>query len=71
MSHLKSIDLPNGCIFIIGQIELIRFPMKQKKGQINLETYSTAGISGLNTYYSLKRSIPSYVRVHEIPDFEE
>tara|TARA_B100000683_G_scaffold277677_1_gene337958 strand:+ start:4148 stop:4780 length:633 start_codon:yes stop_codon:yes gene_type:complete len=74
MSHLKSIDLPNGCIFIIGQIELIQLPDESinEKGQINLETYNAAGISGLNTYYSLKRidSFP-YVRVHEIPDFEE
>jgi len=42
-----------------------------KLGQMNLEAYDLVGISGLNTYYGLKKldSFP-YVRSHEIPDFE-
>jgi hypothetical protein len=38
---------------------------------IDLEKINTVGISGLNSYYSLKKikSFP-YARVHELPDFE-
>ncbi len=74
MRHLESIELPNGCIFIIGEIVLIDLPdaLVDDKGQINLEAYDLVGISGLNAYYDLNKitSFP-YVRVNEIPDFNE
>ena len=68
-----SILLPNGCTLIIGNVELVVFPENSinELGQLDLETYSCAGISGLNTYYGLKKlnSFP-YVRNDEIPDFK-
>jgi flavin reductase (DIM6/NTAB) family NADH-FMN oxidoreductase RutF len=73
MKHMQSIPLPNDCILIIGTVELLVFPDEaiNKLGQMNLEAYDLVGISGLNTYYGLKKldSFP-YVRSHEIPDFE-
>jgi len=68
-----SILLPNGCTLIIGNVELVIFPENSinELGQLDLETYSCAGISGLNTYYGLKKlnSFP-YVRNDEIPEFD-
>ncbi|MEM9686549.1 MAG: flavin reductase [Bacteroidota bacterium] len=73
MKHLSDIPLPNGCIFTIGEVVLLVFPDHSINdlGQLDLETYSCTGISGLNTYYALKKldSFP-YVRTHEIPEFE-
>lgn len=73
MKHLQNIPLPNGCIFIIGEVEMVVFPENtiNELGQLNLESYNCTGISGLNTYYSLNKleTFP-YVRVDEIPDFE-
>lgn len=73
MKHLQNIPLPNGCIFMIGEVEMISLPETSinELGQLNLESYDCAGISGLNTYYSLhKLATFPYVRVEEIPDFE-
>jgi flavin reductase (DIM6/NTAB) family NADH-FMN oxidoreductase RutF len=74
MKHLETIDLPNGCRFIVGEIELVQLPDEaiNEMGQINLEQYQAAGISGLNSYYSLKHqtTLP-FVRGTEMPDFNE
>lgn len=71
---LQSINLPNGCIFIIGEVQLIQIPDEyvDEKGQIDLERYNAVGISGLNSYYALKKidRFP-YVRADEIPNFYE
>ena len=73
LKKAENIPLPNGCSFIIGNVEMVVFPEKaiNKLGQLNLETYSCTGISGLNTYYGLSKlsSFP-YVRNNEIPEFE-
>ncbi len=73
MRHIESIPLPNGCIFVIGSVELIVLPDAtiNELGQLNLEGYTGVGISGLNTYYGLNKleSFP-YVREEEIPDFK-
>ncbi|WP_421763086.1 flavin reductase family protein [Ekhidna sp.] len=62
----------NNTIMIIGQIEELIIPDRavDEKGYIDLSLFNTAGISGLNNYYSLKReaSFP-YARPDEIPDF--
>ena len=62
----------NGTIMIIGQIEELIIPDEavDDKGYIDLSLYNTAGISGLNTYYSLHpvASFP-YARPNKIPDF--
>ena len=73
MKHMDSIPLPNGCIFVIGTVEMLILPDQviNELGQLNLEGYSGVGISGLNTYYGLNmlESFP-YVREDEIPEFE-
>jgi len=73
MKYRSSIPLPNGCIFVIGEVELIVIPdhVINDLGQLNLESYSGVGISGLNTYYGLnKLNAFPYVREDEIPDFQ-
>ncbi|WP_339756103.1 flavin reductase family protein [Algoriphagus aquimarinus] len=73
MKHLESIPLPNGCLFVIGSVEMLVLPDEaiNDLGQLDLQHSSSIGISGLNTYYGLTRlaSFP-YVREEEIPDFE-
>ena len=73
MKHLDNIDLPNGCIFVIGTVELLSLPDKalNEFGQLDLTAYQNVGISGLNTYYRLEKqaSFP-YVRLDEIPEFD-
>ncbi len=73
MKHIENIPLPNGCLFVIGSIELIVLPNEiiNELGQIDLSAYACAGIAGLNTYYGLNflASFP-YVRLDEIPDFQ-
>lgn len=72
MKHLENIPLPNECIFIIGSVELLKMPdgLPDEEGQLDLEKYACAGISGLNTYYGLQKlqSFP-YVGTKEIPEF--
>ena len=73
MKHLESIPLPNGCIFIVGEIILIDLPERviNDKGQLDLGSYDCVGISGLNSYYSLKKiAVFPYARVNEIPKFD-
>lgn len=66
------IELPNDCKLIIGDVEtlILDDDLVNDLGQINLETSQTVGVSGLNTYYSLKKieTFP-YVRENEIPEF--
>jgi flavin reductase (DIM6/NTAB) family NADH-FMN oxidoreductase RutF len=73
MKHQESIPLPNGCIFVIGSVEMLVLPdqVVNELGQLNLEGYAGVGISGLNTYYGLNmlETFP-YVREDQIPKFE-
>ncbi len=74
MKHLENISLPNGCIFVIGSVDLIILPDQavNEQGQIDLEAYQGVGLSGLNTYYNLTKKVTyPYVRVDEIPSFDE
>lgn len=62
----------NDTTLIIGQIEELIIPDQavDEKGYIDLSLFNTAGISGLNNYYSLKREAAfPYARPDEIPDF--
>jgi flavin reductase (DIM6/NTAB) family NADH-FMN oxidoreductase RutF len=73
LSFVEEIPIKvNGTLLIIGQIEELIIPDQavDKKGYIDLSLFNTAGISGLNTYYSLHQiaSFP-YARPDEIPDF--
>jgi len=71
MDLLEYITLPNKCIFIIGNINILIFPDESinQRGQLNLDTNSIIGISGLNTYYDLKKikTLP-YVGSEHIPN---
>lgn len=61
----------NGTILVIGEIEHLILPDTAiTDGDIDLEVTNGVGISGLNSYYSLKKidSYP-YVRVKEVPEF--
>ena len=73
MKFEHEIPIPlNGTILVIGTIELLQIDDEavNEKGYINLEKLNTAGISGLNSYYSLNflESFP-YVRENGLPDF--
>ncbi|MBR9920450.1 MAG: flavin reductase family protein [Bacteroidetes bacterium] len=67
------IDL-NDTALIIGTVEHIYLPDEafEKGGHLNLEALGDTGISGLNSYYSLKKmdQFP-YARPHELPDFNK
>jgi len=72
LRHLKSLDLPNGCIFIIGEVLLIELPNKimDDEGHMDLSSENVVGISGLNSYYALEKiaSFP-YAKRDKIPEF--
>lgn len=65
LRHAESLHLPNGCIFIIGEVVLINIAddIVDNEGRINLETSACAGISGLESYYAL-----THVKTCERPD---
>jgi len=63
----------NDTLLIVGLIEHLIVPDEiiNDKFYVDLEANNTVGISGLNTYYNLKKikSFP-YARVNEVPDFK-
>ena len=71
MRFKEAIDIKlNGTTLIIGEIEQLIIPDSAiVDGDINLEATDSIGISGLNSYYSLKKiaNYP-YVRLHEVPE---
>jgi len=72
MRYVESLPIKqNGTVLIIGQIEYISFPDSvMNDGDIDLEAANSVGISGLNSYYTLKKiEKHPYVRVNEVPDF--
>ncbi|MFT4661246.1 MAG: flavin reductase (DIM6/NTAB) family NADH-FMN oxidoreductase RutF [Patiriisocius sp.] len=72
MRFIEAIDIKiNGTVLVIGEIEHLVLPETAKvEDEIDLEATKGVGISGLNSYYSLKKidSYP-YVRVDEVPKF--
>lgn len=62
----------NGTRLMIGEIKHLHIPDQavDEQGYLDLGLHNTAGISGLNSYYSVQRlaSYP-YARPDEIPDF--
>ncbi len=68
----EAVDIKlNGTVLVIGEIEELVIADKAFVNQdIDLEASEGVGISGLNTYYSLKKidSYP-YARLSEIPKF--
>ncbi|MFB9051598.1 flavin reductase family protein [Formosa undariae] len=67
----EALNISNGTTLVIGEIEHLILPDDALlHGDIDLETTNSVGISGLNTYYSLKKidSYP-YVRLNKVPEF--
>lgn len=62
----------NNTILMIGSIEHLVFPEEamDQEGHLDLDFLETAGISGLNSYYDLKKinQFP-YARPDELPEF--
>ncbi|GAA3515693.1 flavin reductase [Aquimarina addita] len=73
MRFVQAIDIPlNGTILMIGEIRHLILPdgCMDDHLDIDLSSMDTVGISGLNTYYSLKKILEfPYARAEEIPDF--
>ena len=73
MKFIEAISLPNGCIFIVGEILFLQVPDESvnEKGQIDLSNFNAVGIGGLNSYYRLEKIADyPYVRTHQIPEFD-
>lgn len=75
LRHVESIPIKSSnTLMIVGKIEHLMVPDTaiDEAGQIDLETAGSVGISGLNSYYNLKKigEFP-YARVSEKPDFEQ
>lgn len=62
----------NGTTLVIGEIAHLVLPdTAMEKGDIDLEELQSTGISGLNSYYQLKKVAQyPYVRIDEVPNFE-
>ncbi|MGN7515164.1 MAG: flavin reductase family protein [Allomuricauda sp.] len=70
----ETIPIPlNGTTLVIGEIAHLVLPdTAMETGDINLEHLQSTGISGLNSYYELKKVAQHpYVRIGEVPDFDK
>jgi len=70
LKHIQTIPIEiNGTSLVIGQVEhlMVEDNMVSTEGYINLEMINSAGVSGLNNYYQLKKiaSFP-YARVKKL-----
>lgn len=74
MKFLSEIPIPlNGTLLIIGEIQHLIVPDEviETNNHLDLGKAKTVGISGVNSYYSVKKigQFP-YARVSELPDFK-
>ena len=72
MKFKEAIDIKtNGTLLIIGEIQHLIIPdLSMVDGDIDLEASNSIGISGLNSYYSLKKTNTfPYVHIDEVPKF--
>lgn len=74
MKLIQRIPIPiNKTELIIGSIELLVIEGQEvgADGQLDLALLNSIGVSGLNTYYTLKREARfPYARVSEVPKFQ-
>jgi flavin reductase (DIM6/NTAB) family NADH-FMN oxidoreductase RutF len=74
MSFKEAIDIKlNGTILVIGKIEHLYISDSAfSDEEIDLEKTNSVGISGLNSYYELKKIVTyPYARVEELPSFNK
>lgn len=75
MKFKQTIDIElNGTILVIGEIEHLIMPETaiDDEDDVNLAAINSVGISGLNTYYDLKKiDRYPYARASEVPDFKK
>lgn len=75
MEMLEEIPISvNNTALLIGKIKHLQFPdaMMDDEGHLNLEDFDTAGISGLNSYYTLsKKNQFPYAHLDDVPDFSK
>ena len=72
MRFVEALEIKhNGTVMVIGEIEhLIVSDSAMVDDDIDLEATKSVGISGLNSYYSLKKiACYPYARVNEVPQF--
>jgi len=73
MRFLQAVPITvNNTIMVVGEVEHILLPnvAMDARGHIDLSIMEDVGISGLNSYYSLKKIAQfPYARATEIPDF--
>ena len=72
MSFKEALDIKlNGTILVIGEIKHLILPDESiAANDIDLEATNSVGISGLNSYYSLKKiDHYPYARASEVPEF--
>ncbi|MBK8505351.1 MAG: flavin reductase [Saprospiraceae bacterium] len=74
LEFTEQIPIPiNGTSLIIGQIKwaMIADGVMDEEGQLDLSRVDDVGISGLNTYYSIKKIAKfPYARADQLPEFE-
>lgn len=73
MQFKEAIPIPlNGTTLVIGEIVHLSLPDTiLESGDVDLEQINSVGISGLNSYYTLKKVAHyPYVRVNEVPEFD-
>ncbi len=72
MRFVEAIDIKiNNTVLVVGEIEHLVLPDTSIIAHdVDLEAANSVGVSGLNSYYSLKKigNFP-YVRVKEVPEF--
>lgn len=73
MSYVESVFIKSSnTVMVVGKIEHIYISEHaiNKDGLVDLEVLKTVGISGLNSYYKLKKLADfPYARVENVPDF--
>lgn len=80
MKFVEAIDISNGTKLVIGEIEHLVLPdIDLNEGDLDLEQSKSVGISGLNSYYELRKieqhpfarvnEVPQFSRVNEVPQF--
>jgi flavin reductase (DIM6/NTAB) family NADH-FMN oxidoreductase RutF len=70
LRFVQALEIPlNDTVLMIGEIEHLILP-ETVNGDIDLEQTQSVGISGLNSYYELKKvGHHPYVRTTDVPEF--